>query len=393
MEFFSCLSDFLSVTSTAHLQHNNKMSKLSDEEGKKLIALFDTMDVKPEGTTPDELRDWMRSYLDTHDDEDEAAQQVQPAAAAVAAGHLQQQLRLSVTFSGDEAAKGDCRYDLWKYEVDCLVKEGIHSEETIRHVIRRSLKGEAAHVLKRLGPRATVKQILKKFDGVYGIVEAGEETLAEFYSARQKEDEDVSTWGCRLEELLDRAISAGVIGGKDTDEMLCKRFWTGLRPKLKEASRHKFDTITDFDRLRVVVRGIAHEFKDEDRQKDSSSKKVSKAATVKEDEASGDSKSFNELKGLVCKLANKVDAMQDQLAGLKQGAAAKDGNKQQDPKDKDKGKDTGRGDNPAQGSSNTPGCWNCQDPNHRRYECPLLPECFKCHKRGHVQKYCRLNRK
>ena len=30
------------------------------------------------------------------------------------------QLRLSVTFSGDETAKGDCKYDLWCYEVDCL---------------------------------------------------------------------------------------------------------------------------------------------------------------------------------------------------------------------------------------------------------------------------------
>ena len=47
-------------------------------------------------------------------------------------------------------------------------------------------------MLKRLGPDASVRQILSKFEGVYGAVEAGEHTLAEFYSAKQKVGEDVS---------------------------------------------------------------------------------------------------------------------------------------------------------------------------------------------------------
>ena len=82
--------------------------------------------------------------------------------------------------------------------------------------------------------------------------------MAEFYSAKQKVGEDVSSWGCRLEELLDRASHAEAIGQKDTDQMLWKRFWIGLLPRLNEVSRHKYDTIADFDRLRVVVRCIEH---------------------------------------------------------------------------------------------------------------------------------------
>lgn len=62
----------------------------------------------------------------------------------------------------------------------------------MRQIIRRSLKGEAAHVLKRMHANPAVDKILEKFDTVYGIVETGEETLSEFYSARQKENEDVS---------------------------------------------------------------------------------------------------------------------------------------------------------------------------------------------------------
>ena len=31
-------------------------------------------------------------------------------------------------------------------------------------------------------------------------------------------------------------------------------------------------------------------------------------------------------------------------------------------------------------------CWNCGDPTHIRFEYPKLPECFKCHKRGHLKK-------
>ena len=86
------------------------------------------------------------------------------------------------------------------------------------------------------------------------MVEAGEDTLAEFYSAKQEKGKDVSAWGCRLEELLDRAMNVGVVGKKDTDEMLRKCFWMGLLPKIKEVSHHKYDTITDFDRSQVVVR-------------------------------------------------------------------------------------------------------------------------------------------
>ena len=115
-----------------------------------------------------------------------------------------QQLKLSCLFSGQVGVKGEATFDLWKYEVECLVKDKVYSEETIRRLIRTSHRGEAAHVLKRLGPQASVEIILNKFTAAYGIVETGEETVAEFYSACQRDTEDVSAWSCRLEDLLNR---------------------------------------------------------------------------------------------------------------------------------------------------------------------------------------------
>ena len=38
-------------------------------------------------------------------------------------------------------------------------------------------------------------------------------------------------------------------------------FWRGLKPKLKEASRHKRDLIRDFDQFKVYVRGVEQKFK------------------------------------------------------------------------------------------------------------------------------------
>ena len=190
--------------------------------------------------------------------------------------------------------------------------------------------------------------------------------------------------------MLDRASVAGVVGdNQDTGEMLRKRFWMGLQPRLKEAARHKYDAIHDFDLLRVVVRRIEHEFKmgeDVEATSTKDTKKTAKMATFKEDGPS--SKDFQDLKGMVSKLASSVEAIQKQLQSNQgtakaSGTAAEKGSKPPHT-DKKEGRPTGEKQPFA--------CWNCGDPSHPKTECPLLPECGNCHKRGHITKYCRLNR-
>lgn len=115
-------------------------------------------------------------------------------------------------------------------------------------------------------------------------------------------------------------------------------------------------------------------------QKDS--KKTAKRATFKDEE---ESKDYKELKGIVCKLANTVDAMQKkQLKSIQEGGGQPA--KEKEPERKKQGGNQTTGKKPF-------ARFKCGDPGHLKSECPQLPECYRCHKRGHVQKYCHLNRK
>ena len=104
-----------------------------------------------------------------------------------------------------------------------------------------------------LGQRKTISNLLQKFDSIYGTVDVRESVLAQFYSARQQQDETVSDWSCRLEDLLAKAVELGRVHPLEADEMLRCMFWTGLKKELKDVSGHKFDRISTFDELRVAI--------------------------------------------------------------------------------------------------------------------------------------------
>ena len=82
------------------------------------------------------------------------------------------------------------------------------------------------------------------------------------------------------------------MANRDYNDMLRKRFWAGLSPRLKEASRHKFDLTPDFYKLRVLVRSIEHEYQVADMP--ALGKKVAKVAAVTESPTE-----ISELKGIV----------------------------------------------------------------------------------------------
>ena len=41
-----------------------------------------------------------------------------------------------------------------------------------------------------------------KVESVFGTVELKETRLDQFYSSHQKDNEDISMWGCRLDDML-----------------------------------------------------------------------------------------------------------------------------------------------------------------------------------------------
>ncbi len=139
------------------------------------------------------------------------------------------------------------------------MQDKVYPTNILLQAVRKSLRGEAGQISMRLGPKATLRTILDKLEGVYGMVEPGENILSEFYAARQRKDETVSSWGCRLESLLDKAQRQGLVAKKDLDRMLRNQFWTCLREELKMNTRHKYDSIKRFDKLRIEIRKIEHE--------------------------------------------------------------------------------------------------------------------------------------
>lgn len=163
-----------------------------------------------------------------------------------------------VFFSGDEGK--DASYQQWSNEVRSLVKEG-HPTSNILQGIRRSLKGTAASVLLNLGDDISPESIIRKFDVVFGVASSYETLLEEFYTSRQKTEESIVAWGCRLESMLynlDKKFGNLTENSKD---MLRTRFWSGLRDdRIKSALRHKFDAGLDFEALLTAARTVVLEY-------------------------------------------------------------------------------------------------------------------------------------
>ena len=292
---------------------------LSQEDKDQLSAVFGQMGVKPKMDSTADFEAWMQDYL-------AAKGKVDPVVKIIP------QPPQIVKFSGD-TKDGQASFDLWQYEVRSLMKGNIHSPEVIHQAVRRSLKGEASRVAMRLGADATLESLLAKLESVYGSVESGEDVLAQFYSALQKEDEDVVSWGFRLENILDKAIEQKQLTKTNAMEMLRSKFWTGLRQDLKDATRHSYETVTDFDRLRVQVCRVELEHGHHHETKAGKDKKVAQAKMVHATESKSQraepkfkepassteamNKQIEELKQLVLGLTTRVDALQTEVSNVR----------------------------------------------------------------------------
>ena len=98
-------------------------------------------------------------------------------------------------FSGSSDPK-EIFYESWKYEVLSLIREGAHSRAEVATAAKKSLRGEAALTVRHLGIDTDLGEILKKLDGIYGLVENAEDLMEKFYAAKQQQSESVATWSC-----------------------------------------------------------------------------------------------------------------------------------------------------------------------------------------------------
>ncbi|XP_048250420.1 uncharacterized protein LOC125378638 [Haliotis rufescens] len=286
--------------------------QMSEEEISQLVATFQQLKVKPKADSPEILLKWMSEFstgsVKTEDVSHAFGTQhpSHPSAAQVFTVSHPPSLPC---FSGDEG-KSNVSYDLWRYEVDCILKDKAHSGATIEHSIRKSLRGEAARVAMRLGSTASLSSLLDKLRCVYDTSDSPVNLLAAFYTARQRDDEDVNTWCCRLEDLLSKAVDAGEVIHQDTNKLLHSMLWTGLKPSIKDVSGHKFDLFSDFDVLRRELRQIEREHNQ--RRGDGKVKGKQSATSMAAVTETTTQTELKELRGMIKSLTSEVASLKKQ---------------------------------------------------------------------------------
>ena len=168
---------------------------------------------------------------------------------------LNQPPRLSL-FVGDQKPKsGEADFETWKYEVECLLREGSFTKEILTPLVKRSLRGEAGEIARHMGVDASIKDIIAKLETLYGTVESGSTLLRQVYTSRQEADETAAQYGRRLQVKINRARERGGISSLAVNDTLKSVFWQGMRDaNIKNALRHRKDAVGDFDELLRLVR-------------------------------------------------------------------------------------------------------------------------------------------
>ena len=153
------------------------------------------------------------------------------------------------SFSGDiPTPKSEISFYEWRHEVRCLRKDVSLSHSQVPQAMRSSLRGTARRLVVSLGESVTVDSVLKKLEVNFSEPTSKGVNMREFFNCSQRPDESVTSFGCRLESILDQAFEVSKFQGADRSEMLCERLWSGLRSEsLRTNTRHKFDSATDYD--------------------------------------------------------------------------------------------------------------------------------------------------
>ncbi|XP_041349398.1 modulator of apoptosis 1-like [Gigantopelta aegis] len=164
-------------------------------------------------------------------------------------------------FSGDDPPqKGDVSFNEWRFEIQCLLADPDMTPSVVLQAVRRSLKSTARKMLISLGERAGVEDILSKLDILFGDVVTNGMIMQEFFNAFQKKDESVTAFGCWLESMLQLAIDYHCLDRNSKNDLLRHKFWISLKSdQLKSQTRHKYDTIKEYDELMREIRQVEKE--------------------------------------------------------------------------------------------------------------------------------------
>ena len=195
-----------------------------DQQYAMMFKTFQAMGLNPKGDNPEDFDKWIKAYIAQQSEEKPkltipppplglpskdggAKPKVKSTEKPVATPSYPPKVR---SFSGGYN-KGDTAYDIWRYDVKMALIDPSYTKEQKEFAIRRSLTGSAARLVIYQGLDKSLDDILETLDSVYGSVENKEQLLSEFYSARQKDNEDVTTWSSRLEDIIGKGLEKGIV--------------------------------------------------------------------------------------------------------------------------------------------------------------------------------------
>ena len=349
------------------------------EKYKAFIETMEQLNIVPKVGNATEFKQWIQQQAQ-QTSETEGTVKMEPGTTATPkVVPYVQPPRISFFSGGSDKKGGETTYDLWKYEVQCLISEKVHSAKTISEAVRRSLRGEAGKVAMRLGPGASLLKLMEKMDSIYGVVDEQETIMSEFYNAKQHDDEDISTWSCRLEAILDKAISLGKVPSPQADAMLHDMLWKGLRPALKDISHYEKERYTSFDGLRIALRKLEKEF-DYDHTKTKQSQATAKQAVPTTEDTNMTSTVLRQINARLDKLESGHESSQQYQQPQYRY--------QHRPFQRGYFRGRGRGyRGNYRGNSNSTGS---QPPVSQNTKYPPIT-CRRCGQEGHIARGCRVN--
>ena len=284
--------------------------KMSGQDLEKLADCFEEMEVVPKLDSSADLQQWMLDYLQGQGRlagvrEPTSTQEHKSGSKTTHIVHTPK----IFAFAGEPDK--DSTFESWKYEILTLLKEGSYSERTITTAAKKSLRGDAAKLVRRLGVDATIREMLDKFQVMYGRVEDPSDLLTEFHQAIQEPSETVSSWCCRIEDLLYRALEDDPAHITRPDETLRLKFYSGLRKEIKDRIRHHKDNLRDIDKLLYEARRAEIECTPEQE-----CMKTKKPVQVRMVNAEDHVSEVETLKGSICQLNTKVDKLSSTLQAM-----------------------------------------------------------------------------
>lgn len=298
------------------------------------------------------------------------------------------------TFYGEEG-KGEVTWVTFKYEVEALIIDKVFSPEQMLLGMRRALKGTASDKVRRLGPGATLEQILEKLENDYGTVESKESVMRRFYSCQQKSDETVEHFASRIEDLFDQAVRLKALIRTD-NSILKEILHAGLKRDLKHMSMYQHDKSKGYEEFKRELRKMEADLNDNGMATD---RKTCKAAVSTEKKESTE---FSEIKQLLLNMNVRLETLekgkderpQQRLEAerrLYRGRGVERSMGRGGGHNMNRGR--GRGDfRPTADTTFQPICHICNEKGHIHRYCPhsfSVPlVCYNCNGRGHMQKDC-----